>query len=614
MPGNRYINMMPAESMEALSPAYRDKKMISDQGRYSSPYQPFDRRQKYTARTVLFITIFGAASTVFSGTESVNVDSGGAIANNQSYTPSISSEGRYVAFSSPASNLVEEDINGKFDIFLHDRKTNTTHRVSTDPEGAGGNKNSLHPSISANGCYIAFDSIASNFVAEDTNGRYDIFVYDCETKLSERVSISSTGEQANNSSETPSLSAEGRYIAFTSNADNLVVDDTNGKTDVFVFDRETRVAERASSSSTGVGGNGISQSPSISENGRFVAFKSSARNLSPNDANGKTDIFVFNRETRAIERISVDSTGIEGNNDSGKPSISANGRFVAFESEASNLVPNDTNKEADIFVHDREVGTTQRISINIAGEESNGFSASPRISSNGRYVAFKSSASNLIPTDTNGLFDIFVHDRDTGKIQRVSVDSSGIEANNSSETPSISADGQYVAYKSYANNLVPKDTNKKSDIFVNGPNKPPEIISPATAIIAENSTAVLTLEASDLDGDLIRFSVTGGVDGALFTVNATHQLSFLAAPDEKNPGDSNTDNIYEVEVTANDGHDGTSIQAIKVAVVNAEDFSRSTPELINEKFGDASSNPSGGGGTMGLLSLLYLWRRCVNSA
>jgi len=586
--------------------------MISNQGRYGSPYQPFDRRQKYTARTILFITMFSSSSAAFSGTERVNVDSGGAVANNQSYTPSISSEGRYVAFASPASNLVEEDINGRFDIFLHDRKTNSTRRVSTDPEGAGGNKNSLYPSISANGCNIAFESNASNLVTKDTNGEYDIFVYDCETKLSERVSISSTGEQANNSSKTPSLSAEGRYVAFTSSAINLVVDDTNGKTDVFVFDRETRVTERVSSSATGVGGNDASQNPSISENGRFVAFESKARNLSSNDANGKTDIFIFNRETGVTERISVDSTGIEGNKDSVNPSISADGRFVAFESEASNLVPNDTNKEADIFVHDREAGTTQRISVNIAGEEGNGFSESPSISLDGRYVAFKSIASNLIPTDTNGLFDIFVHDRDTGRIQRVSVDSSGIEANNSSETPSISADGQYVAYKSYANNLVPKDTNKKSDIFVNGPNKPPEFISPATAVIAENSTTVLTLEASDLDGDLIRFSITGGIDGALFTVNATHQLSFLAAPDEKNPGDANADNIYEVEVTANDGHDGASIQAIKVAVVNAEEFSRSTPESINEKFGEPSSSSSGGGGTIGLLSLLCLLRGRVN--
>ncbi len=588
--------------------------MISNQGRYSSPYQSLHRRQKYTARTVLFITLFSASSAVFSATERINIDSGGTAANNQSYTPSISSEGRYVAFSSPASNLVEDDTNGKFDIFLHDRKTNNTRRVSTDSEGVEGNKNSLYPSISTNGCYIAFESDASNLVAQDTNGQSDIFVYDCETNLSERVSISTAGEQANNSSETPSLSAEGRYVAFTSSAVNLVVDDTNEKTDVFVFDRETRVIERASSSPTGVSGNDASQHPSISENGRFVAFESKARNLSPNDTNGKTDIFVFNRETGVTERISLDSTGIEGNKDSVNPSISADGRFVAFESEASNLVPNDTNKEADIFVHDREAGTTQRISVNIAGEEGNGFSTSPNISLDGRYVAFKSIASNLIPTDTNGLFDIFVYDRDSGETHRVSVDSSGIEGNNSSETPSISADGQYVAYKSYASNLVPKDTNKKSDIFVHGPNKPPEIISPATAIIAENSTTVLTLEASDMDGDLIRFSVTGGVDGALFTVNATHQLSFLAAPDEKNPGDANTDNIYEVEVTAIDGHEGATVQAIKIAVVTAEDFSRSTPELINEKFGDIPSSSSGGGGTIGLLSLLYLWRRRVNLA
>ena len=582
--------------------------MTVNQGRQSSSCQRF----KFIARTTLFITVFSMSPAIYSATGRVNVDSAGAIANNQSYSPSINSDGRYIAFASPANNLVEDDTNGMFDIFVHDRKTNTTRRISISPEGAEGNKNSLYPSISANGCDVAFESDASNLTAEDSNGRSDIFIYNCETKHSERVSLSTTGEQANDASETPSLSTEGRYVAFTSRASNLVADDTNEKTDVFVFDRETHEIERASSNSEGAEGNDASQSPSISENGRLVAFESKARNLSPNDANGKTDIFIYNRETKVTERISVDSTGIEGNGNSTNPSISANGRYVSFESKASNLVDNDNNEEADIFIHDLETRTTQRISIDSVGAEGNGFSASPSISSDGRFVAFKSAASNLVPTDTNGIFDIFVHDRDSGETQRVSVNSSGVEGNNSSETPTISADGIFVSFKSYANNLVPSDTNKKSDIFVHGPNKPPEIISPATAVIAENTTTVLTLEADDMDGDLVKFSVTGGKDGALFTVNATNQLSFLATA-------NNTDNVYEVEITADDGHKGTATQTIKVAVTSEEELSRSTPESLNAKF-DESSGISSGGGTLGLLSLLCLFvprlfsRRRVNLA
>ena len=582
--------------------------MTVNQGRQSSSCQRF----KFIARTTLFITVFSMSPAIYSATGRVNVDSAGAIANNQSYSPSINSDGRYIAFASPANNLVEDDTNGMFDIFVHDRKTNTTRRISISPEGAEGNKNSLYPSISANGCDVAFESDASNLTAEDSNGRSDIFIYNCETKHSERVSLSTTGEQANDASETPSLSAEGRYVAFTSRASNLVADDTNEKTDVFVFDRETHEIERASSNSEGAEGNDASQSPSISENGRLVAFESKARNLSPNDANGKTDIFIYNRETEVTERISVDSTGIGGNGNSTNPSISANGRYVSFESKASNLVDNDSNEEADIFIHDLETRTTQRISIDSVSAEGNGFSASPSISSDGRFVAFKSAASNLVPTDTNGIFDIFVHDRDSGETQRVSVNSSGVEGNNSSETPTISADGIFVSFKSYANNLVPSDTNKKSDIFVHGPNKPPEIISPATAVIAENTTTVLTLEADDMDGDLVKFSVTGGKDGALFTVNATNQLSFLATP-------SNAGNVYEVEITADDGHKGSTTQTIKVAVTSAEELSRSTPESLNAKF-DEPSGVSPGGGALGLLSLLCLFvprlfsRRRVNLA
>lgn len=576
--------------------------MIRHQGRYRNPksLQPF---HVPVLQTMLLATVLASSVTARAATERVNLDSAGTVSNNQTYSPSINADGRYVAFSSPANNLVEDDTNGMFDIFIHDRKTRTTQRVSVNTSGEAGNQNSLYPSISANGCKIAFESKASNLVSGDTNGQSDIFLYDCESRQIERISNGLAESQANDASTTPRLSPDGRYITFMSKASNLVIDDANGETDIFVYDKETGTTEQVSVTATGTSGDNASQHPSISENGHFIAFESKAHNLVENDVNGKTDIFVYNRESKRVQRISTDLAGMGGNGDSEHPSISADGRYVAFSSKANNLVPNDTNEVADIFLYDRENHTLQRISINFSGEEGNEFSASPDINADGRYVTFQSNASNLVPTDTNGTFDIFVYDRDTHEIRRASISSQGIESNNSSETPSISADGQYVAFKSYANNLVLQDSNKKSDIFVQGPNKPPEIMSPSEAVIAENTTTVQTLEANDPDGDKILFRITGGADQSLFTINAVAQLSFLTAPITASPSDADSDNIYTVEITADDEQGGTAVQTIHVGVVTEHDLSsHSTESLIHSLMG--SPEKPEGGGSLGFISLL----------
>jgi len=590
--------------------------MTRHQGRYRNPKSP----QHFLIailQAALLATALTSSVTARAATERINLNSAGAVSNNQNYSPSINADGRYVAFSSPANNLVEEDTNGMFDIFVHNRTTNITERVSINSSKEEGNKNSLYPSISANGCDIAFESKASNLVSGDTNGQSDIFIYHCESRQTERISTGISESQANDASTDPSLSPDGRYIAFTSKAINLVADDANGETDVFVYDRETGITEQASVTATGTGGNDTSQHPSISEGGRIIAFESRAHNLTDNDANGKADIFIYNRESKIVQRISTDSTGIEGNGDSEHPSISADGRYIAFASDADNLVSDDTNEVADIFLYDRKTHTLQRVSVNFSGAEGNGFSASPNISADGRYVTFQSNASNLIPTDTNGIFDIFVYDRNTHETRRVSVNSEGIESNNSSETPSISADGHYVAFKSYASNLVPRDSNKKSDIFVQGPNKPPEIISPSEVVIAENTTVVQTLEANDPDGDRILFTVTGGADQSLFIVNAVAQLSFLTAPITARPSDTDSNNIYEVEITADDEQGGTAVQIIHIGVITENDLSHRSGESLIQSLEESPENSSGGG-SLGFISLLiglltpHLKHRLVN--
>ena len=350
-----------------------------------------------------------AAATV-GDTTCVSVNSYGVIGNSSSSNPTISGDGRFVAFVSLARNLVPGDTNGSGDIFVHDRQTGETTRVSVDSNGVEGNDYSHYPAISANGRFVAFESGASNLVAGDSNGYRDIFVHDRQTGETSRVSVNSSGEEGNSWSEYPAISANGRFVAFESLASNLVAGDSNIGSDVFVHDRQTGETTRVSVDSNGVQGNSYSWYPAISADGRFVAFESLASNLVAWDSNGYRDIFVHDRQTGQTTRASVDSSGVEGNSCSYAPAISADGRFVAFESFASNLVAGDSNITDDIFVHDRQTGETSRVSVDSSGVEGNSHSYAPAISANGRFVAFESFASNLVAGDSNIMDDIFVHE------------------------------------------------------------------------------------------------------------------------------------------------------------------------------------------------------------
>jgi Tol biopolymer transport system component len=432
-------------------------------------------------------------------TERVSVDSSGAEGNQSSDDPSISADGRFVAFASYATNLVPGDTNGFTDVFVHDRQTGATERVSVSTSGEQGNSFSFWTCISADGRCVAFNSSASNLVPGDTNLAYDVFVHDRLTGTTERVSVDSSGVQGDgDSTGLCSISADGRFVAFASYATNLVPGDTNLAYDVFVHDRQTGATERVSVDSSGVEGNDGSYRgsyrPSISADGRFVGFDSGASNLVPGDTNGYEDIFVHDRQTGATERVSVDSSGVQGNSLSQSPSISADGRYVAFWSGASNLVPGDTNGFTDVFVHDRQTGATERVSVDSAGVQGNDGSCCPSISADGRFVAFESLATNLVPGDTNGFTDVFVHDRQTGATERVSVDSSGVQGNLDSYEPSISADGRFVAFSSDASNPVPGDTNDWWDVFVHdratAPNPPGISISSGAACTASPSVSL----------------------------------------------------------------------------------------------------------------------------
>jgi hypothetical protein len=451
------------------------------------------------------VALVAAVSATASGsdtTERVSVDSLGGQANDRAGgSVGISADGRFVVFDSYASNLVAGDTNGGSDVFVHDREAGSTERVSVGSSGSQADHDSAISAISADGRYAAFSSFAFNLVPGDTNVRWDVFVHDLQTGATERVSVSTSGEQGNGNSFDMASSADGRFIVFYSYASNLVAGDSNGAADVFVHDRETGATDRVSVNSSGVQGNGDSTAVSISADGRFVAFQSVASNLVPGDTwNGWADVFVHDRQTGSTERVSVDSNGVAGNGQgSGGAALSADGRYAAFFAYSTNLVPNDTNGVADIFVHDRQTALTERVSIDSSGSEANGGSGSFSISGDGRYVSFRSDASNLVLGDANGKADIFVHDRQSGSTVRVGRGRGGGEPNNQSRGSAISADGRYVAFESLASNFVVGDTNGVSDIFVNDKvGTPPTINSftPASGITGSK----VTINGARFDG------------------------------------------------------------------------------------------------------------------
>jgi Tol biopolymer transport system component len=403
-----------------------------------------------------------------------SVAANGDEGNGLSFLPAISPDGRNVSFTSAANNLLappKQDTNGMRDVFVHDRNTGEITRVSVSSDGEQANGHSGSSSIFADGRFIAFASTATNLVPDDTNGANDVFLHDRKTGQTTRVSVSSSGEQGNAASHTPAISADGRYVAFESAANNLVPGDTNTVWDIFVHDRISGETSRVSVSSSGGQSDADSRFASISADGRYVAFTSDAHNLVSGPSNFRTDVYVHDRQTGQTERVSVSSSGELGNDNSLHNDISADGRYVAFSSFATNLHPNDQTASEDVFVHDRVTGETTLESISTSGQQANSWSFWPAISANGRFVSFVSDASNLVPGDTNGRRDVFLRDRMKGTTTRVSVASDGTQGDDNSgffSGPSISDDGEHVAFASNASNLVPDDTNNASDVFIHG--------------------------------------------------------------------------------------------------------------------------------------------------
>ncbi len=342
-------------------------------------------------------------------------------------------------------------------------------RVSVSSAEAQGNGDSLEASISQDGRYVVFTSAASNLVTGDTNGRTDVFLRDRVSGVTTRVSVSSAEAQGNGDSFDPSITPDGRFVLFHSLATNLVANDTNSCGDVFVRDLSAGSTFRVSVSTGGAQANQDCAIGAISADGRYVAFQTEAANLVSGDTNDTWDVFLRDRVNNTTVRVSLTSGGAQANSDSGMASLSADGRYVAFQSAASNLVSGDLPGTYDVFVRDRTTGVTSLVSVSLGGVPAGG--GQPVISPDGRYVAFQSS-SNLVAGDTNGKPDVFVRDRTAGTTTMVSLSSSGAQGNGQSTSfspfvcPAISADARYVAFAASSTNLVSGDTNAKLDIFL----------------------------------------------------------------------------------------------------------------------------------------------------
>ncbi len=405
-----------------------------------------------------------AFPTLAQTTTRVSVSSLGVQANGHCDRPSISSNGQSVVFESSATNLVAGDTNGATDIFLHDRVAGTTVRVSVDSSGTQATGSSSQPAISGNGRFVAFVSSAANLVPADTNGLPDVFVRDTQAGTTVRASASGAGVQANGPSRSPSLSRDGRFLAFESDATSLVAGDTNGVSDIFLRDLVTGVVSRVSVDSFGNQGNSLSYDPRLSVNGDHVAFTSTATNLVTPDSNGAHDVFQHDRINGTTLRISTSTGGGYGSSDSYAGRSSETGQFVAFYSYASNLVLNDTNSVFDVFLRNTTTAQTTRISVSHAGAQADNGSFAPLISENGGVVVWQSYASNILPPNLSP--DWYWVNRTTGAMIRVGTGTGGTASTSTASSMSLNSTGNILAFSSAGTNLVPLDTNDVQDIFV----------------------------------------------------------------------------------------------------------------------------------------------------
>ena len=486
-------------------------------------------------------------------------------------TLGLSADGRFAAFAS-LNSFSGIDGNGVTDIYVRDRISGFTELASRADSatlgGGPGNGQSFTPSISADGRYVAFESIANNLTADDGAAAInDIFVRD-RRGATIRVSKQPTSANDTGGGGHPEISEDGEWVVFHAPATvtNLVPNDTNTQADVFLAQiGPTATApfgvislERVSTSTADAQANGGSERPSVSGDGRMVAFDSAATNLDPDDTDATRDVYVKNMSSgetilvsRASDDLELGEPGEKGDGDSTMPVLSADGRFVVFTSDATNLVEDDTNDATDVFIRDLENGITERVSVNTdleEGDENSGITTvldvggypyfgRSTISDDGRFVGFISDATNFSEDDNNLVADVFIRDRLDGTTERVSVSASNGESDAASMSPALRGDGREIAFQTDGTNLIEDDTNDVTDAYVatlgsgGGGNTSPTADAGVDFEAAELETVTLDGTGSfDLDDDELTFFWTQTSGTPVDLRNADSDTPFFIAP------------------------------------------------------------------------------------
>ena len=471
-----------------------------------------------------------------------------------SVNPAISREARFVVFTSDAANLVTNDQNGLPDVFVRDRATGETKLLSVNGNGVSANGASRGPVISADGRFVAFQSEATDLVENDANGRVDIFVHDLAAGSVRLVSATPGGASGAGDSSGPAFNGDGSRLVFVSTADDLAAGDTNRTADVFVRDLRANTTSLVSVNTNGVSGTGASTTPVISDSGRHVAFASAAPDLVTNDPNGLRDVFVRDLQTGVTTLVSVNTNGLSGNRLSFGPAISPDGFAVAFVTQATDLLPvTDTNLQTDVYLRDVAFGSNVLVSVTAAGTTGNAGSATPIFSADGQNVLFISIATDFVGSDNNGRQDVFLWNRQTRRVELVSVNAGGTGTANALSgitAASISRDNRYVTFFSAASDLIAgnADTNGVTDVFLRDRQaRVTRLLSfnPATSQIADGASFSPFISG---DGQTVVFAtdarnlLTNDLNSAtdIVAVNVTNATpsSLAAAVFVTAPGDS----------------------------------------------------------------------------
>ncbi|HEX6116607.1 MAG TPA: hypothetical protein VFY99_05860 [Solirubrobacterales bacterium] len=474
--------------------------------------------------------------------ELVSAAPDGSAGDGPSLFPSVSQDGRFVAFRSEATNIVPDDTDTVRDIYVRDRQTGQVTLVSraSGPTGAKGARDSYNPRISANGRYVVFRSNATNLVPEDTDTLEDIYLRDLQTNETILVSRASTavGPKGNAGSFNASISADGRRVAFRSEATNLSPEDTDAIPDVYVRDlntNETILVSRASGVA-GAKGNGFSEFPVISGDGRRVAFRSESTNLAPEDTDAIEDIYARDLQTGETVLVSrAAGAGAKGNARSTFVSISADGNAIAFDSQSNNLHPDDTLPDADVYLRDMSTGELELISRASGAVGAKGVpgSSEPAVSADARYVAFQSAASNLDPDDTDGTLDVYVRDRQTFSTEALSP--ALVNPYNRSFEAQIASDGMLVAYQADAGTAGSGSSVPPSDVWASAVPKLGKCLGKRVTMVAAAGTVTKGTTGNDV--------ILGSVDAEEIKAGKGNDRICAGAGDDVVKGASGKDKV-----------------------------------------------------------------------